>query len=179
MSNTIHIIACGESAKHWTGQGPALGVNDAGKWGYPLDNLLVCNRPTVFNGERLQAIISTKVKTFYSWKGAWAEWFPNWKKLNLVTWYGTLNPKQVYSSNTSPFIAISLAYTLGYNEIVLWGVDMINHKVFHGNNPQTQREVTDYMDMISQMKVNGVNVYLGANGSILDDKLSLWKDSAQ
>lgn len=175
-SNTIHIIACGESAKHWKGQGHSLGVNDAGKWGYSLGSLLVCNRPAQFNKERFETIINTNVKNFYSHKSVWLDWFPDWKKINIVPWYGTMNPRQVYSSDTSPFIAISLAYSLGYYEIVLWGVDMKNHKVFHNNNPQTQREVSIYMEMIREMKAD---VYLGANGTAFDNLLPIWKDSAQ
>jgi hypothetical protein len=176
MGNTVHIIGCGDSAKHWSGQGPSIGVNDAGKWGYKLDSLVVCNRPQQFSKERLETIINTKVENFYSWRSVWMDWFPQWTKINLVPWYGSINPKQVYSSNTSPFIAISLAYMLGYDEIVLWGVDMSNHKVFHSHNPETQREADTYMQLINEMK--GVDVYLGANGSVFDNYIRLWKDSA-
>jgi len=170
---TISIIASGQSAENWTPEGLSIGCNDAGKWGNLLDAILVCNRPEQFSKERMEIIKNTKVEKFYSNKSNWSQWFPKWEKVPLVTWYGSYNPKQVYSSNTSPFIAISLAAKLGAKKIVLWGVDFVNHKTYSAGNPQTQREVKAYLELIEAMKPHGVSVYLGAKGTAFDDHIQL------
>lgn len=171
------IVGCGESAEQWVPRGHSVGVNDSWKWGKPTDSLLVCNRPTNFNEQRLRVITNSKPSAFYSHKSNWAYAFPDWKKVRLIPWYGTLiNFKEpvAYSSNTSPFIALSLAYNLGATEIIMWGVDMINHKTFHEQNPETKKEVVVYMDLIRCLNEQGVSVYLGARGTAFDDKLDLW-----
>jgi hypothetical protein len=178
---TYTIVACGSSAANWIPRGHCIGVNDAAKWGKPLDSLLCCNRPQQFNSERLQTIINTKVENFYSWKPVWSEHFPNWKKLRLLHWSGTLydfskdTDFPCYSSDSSPIIAITLAYHLGAKEIILWGVDMLNHHTFHPGNPYSKREMDVYLDVIGQMQNKGVKVYLGSEGSVFDNKINVYE----
>lgn len=175
---TFTIVASGESAKDWIPNGYNLGCNDAAKWGKPLDGLLVCNRPETFSKERQEIIINTKPKDFYSNKSNWDEHYPNWQKVRLHCWAGTLhnwNRKDGlhgYSSSTSPIIAITLAYHLGAKEIILWGVDFKTHKIFHESSPETKREVKVYLDVIGQLKEKGVKVWLGASGTAFDDCVS-------
>lgn len=170
------IVACGESAKDWIPRGHSIGVNDAWKWGKPTDSLLVCNRPVEFGQGRLQTIINSKPETFYSHKSNWAYAFPNWKKINLCQWYGRLVKGQHYSSNTSPFIALTLAYNLGATDIIIWGVDMIDHTIYNPENPYRDKEVEVYMQLIKELKEEGVNVYIGENGTVFDGKLIKYDD---
>lgn len=164
------IVGCGDSAKNWTPRGHSIGVNDAWKWGQPTDSLLICNRPTQFSPERLDVILSSKPKTFYSHKSNWAYNFPDWKKIPMIPWYGSINPGSVYYSNTSPFIAMSLAYTLGAKDIILWGVDFKNHSLFNDDNPiPTKKEVGIYMELVERLGEKGVSVWLGAKGTAFDD----------
>lgn len=171
---TFTIIASGDSAKDWQPHGTCIGVNDAFKFGQAFHYLLICNRPEQFSKERMAVIKKTPHERFYCNKSNWSLIFPNWIKVNLVTWYGLLRPKQVYSSQTSPFIAISLAYTLGATRIILYGVDFHNHSTFNDSNPQTKREIETYLSLFKELKELGVEVCLGAKGSAFDGELPVY-----
>lgn len=182
MSNSvIDIVACGDSAQDWEQHDYSIGVNDSWKWGKPTDALVVCNRPTEFRGERLQTIISSKPKVFYSHKSNWSYVFPEWKKLSLIPWYGTFHDYpdkseyKCYTSNTSPIIAVSLAYRLGAKDIVLWGVDFTTHKMYHKENPATQDEVNVYLQIFQALKEKNVNVWLGKEGGVFDNLIPLYE----
>lgn len=171
---TVDIVATGQSSQNWKRHDFAIGVNDCWKLGKETDALVVCNRPEQFKGDRFEIIKNSKPKEFYSHKSNWSEWFPKWKKLNLAPWYGTINPGQVYNSDTSPFIAISLAYTLGAKTIILWGVDFINHHLYNPGNPETKKEIVRYLELIAALNEKGVEVYLGASGTAFDNLLSVY-----
>lgn len=172
--SVVTIVACGESAKDWIPRGHTIAVNDAWKWGKPTESLLICNRPQEFRGERMQTIINSKPKTFYSHKSNWAYAFPNWKKINLVTWYGVARKGQQYSSGSSPFIAISLAWNLGAEDIILWGCDFMNHATFNPENPYRDKEVSTYMELIRALEAEGVKVWLGAKGTAFDGLIPVY-----
>ena len=175
--STFTIVATGNSAKDWQSNGYSIGVNDCWKWGKPTDGLLICNRPAEFRGERMAIIQKSTPKDFYSHKSNWAEYFPHWKKIRLHVWNGTLHswPRtdgpSAYSYNTSPIIAITLAYNLGAKEIIIWGVDFVNHHLFNSDNPETKREVKAYSQVFEQLKEKGVSVYRGADGTAFDNEL--------
>jgi len=174
------IVATGDSAKDWVPNGYSIGVNDAFKFGRPTDALVLCNKPATFAKDRLQTIINSKPSTFYSHKADWAQWFPSWKKLRLHTWSGTLHDHHrsdgpsAYSFNSSPIIAITLAYNLGAKEIIIWGVDMKNHHSFNDKNPETKKEVQAYLEVFAALKEKGAQVYLGAKGGVFDDHLPIY-----
>ena len=174
------IIGCGSTAKDWIQRGHSIGVNDAYRFGKEFDSLLVCNRPVEFSrltdsGEtRFQVITKTPCKNFYSHKSNWAQWFPYWQKIPLVGWYGTLHREQCYSSNTSPFIAMSLAFHIGATDIILYGVDFVDHHMFSKEAENTKLEAGYYMQLISKMKEQGCRVWLGTNGSYFDNQIELW-----
>lgn len=170
----VDIVATGKSFQNWEQHDFSIGVNDCWKLGKPTDALLVCNRPEQFASDRFEIIKSSTPKEFYSHKSNWAEYFPKWKKLNLVQWYGTINPNQVYSSNTSSFIALSLAYNLGAKKIIMWGVDLMDHHIYNPFNPQTKREVDTHLELIRALNEKGVEVFLGASGTAFDEHLTVY-----
>lgn len=172
---TYNIVGLGDSARNWDGTGLSIGVNDAWRWGHPTTCLLVVNAPSKFSPERLRTIIESKPKYFYSHKSYWADWFNTWKRLNLVAWYGTLNKNQYYTADSSPFVAMTLAYNLGATKIILWGVDLINHHLFNSNNPQNAKEIERYRQLTAALREKGVEVYLGAKGSALESFLTVYK----
>lgn len=174
MEGLFTIVALGETAKDWIPRGHSIGVNDSWRWGKPTDSLLVCNRPSNFTEERLKIITESKPKTFYSHKSNWAYAFPAWQKINLCQWYGRLVKGQHYSSNTSPFIAMTLAYNLGAKDIILWGVQLLDHKIFNNNNRQTKKEVMNYVQLIEEMDKQNVNVYLGCGPSALEPYVKIY-----
>lgn len=171
--NTFTIVGCGQSAENWKPYGHSIGVNDAFKWGKPLDSLLICNRPEQFNSTRIETILKTNPKNFYTHKNNWAELFPRYIKINIVSWYGVLNPGQVYCSDSSPFIAISLAFTLGAKQIVMYGCDFKNHHIFNDNNSSAKTEIANYIQLFSALKQKGCEVYLGEKGTAFDDLIPI------
>lgn len=172
---TFTIIATGSSAQNFVPRGHVMGCNDAAKWGKPLDSLVVCNRPQQFSKERYEIIKNTKCENFYSHKSAWVKEFPAWKKINLTPWYGTYHKGQIYSSNSSPIIAITLAAKLGAKDIIMWGCDFKNHHIFNASNPQTKKEVDVYRALIDQLVKNGIFVWLGNTGTAFDVHLPTWE----
>ncbi len=116
-----------------------IGVNDAWKFGKQIDELCLINRPRHFQMpalysecSRLDVIKETKIKRFTTLTTLvreWSEYFP----LEIINTIGvtryrkSVTPGQIYHTENSPFSAMSLAVNYGYDEIVLWGVDFIDH----------------------------------------------------
>lgn len=170
----INVIGCGNSANFWDGNGVSVGVNDSFKWGHHIEHLVVCNRPAMFSHDRAEIIKNSKPDHFYSHKADWQEWFPEWHKLNLIPWYGTYHKNKIYNSDTSPFIAICLAVKLGATEIVLWGVDFINHSKFKQGEPGTKREIETYIELIKELESIGIKFYIGSKGTAFDNYLPIY-----
>ena len=80
-----------------------------------------------------------------------------------------------YSSDSSSFIALSLAYNLGAKDIILWGCDFMNHHVFNEGNPYRDKEVKRHLELIECLKNEGVNTWLGSLGTAFDDKLKIYE----
>lgn len=174
---TIHIIASGESGSKWNGEGPSIGVNDSWKWGHPTDYLLLLNFPNQFQSSRLDTILQSKPKKVYSnVPSSWTRHFDNVVDLKLRRWSSTskLSKNYIFHSNTSPFVGISLAYSWGFNHIVLWGVDMITHHRYGKGQSGFFQEFDKYRTFINALKNQGVQVHLGATGTALDHILPVW-----
>lgn len=177
----ISIIACGDSAKDWhkVKVDHSIGVNDAFKFGYPTDSLLLANWPVKFPQHRLNIIKASSPKIVYSSVEQWRAFFPNMIKIKLNSWDGHLYPerKDEFShSNTSPFIATSIAYKMWAKDIILWGIEFVNHATFHKDNPQTKNEIRAWRGMIDALKKVNVNVWLGAPGSLLEEFVPIWQE---
>ena len=82
---------------------------------------------------------------------------------------------QISYSHTSPFPAMSLAYLLGYKEIVLWGVDFVTHKAWNPQKPeQLNTQLSEYKELVRALDELGVKVWLGHTGSMLGEFLPLY-----
>lgn len=160
----INVIGCGESASKWDGSGDSIGVNDAFKWGKKLQRLVLLNTINEFSNEqdRLETIRNTNANFVYT---CWREWqreLSNIVYFNYHVWQGRLLPKgtkQFQTSQTSPFCAISIAYNLGYDEIVLWGVDFKTHPIWNQTHHNFAYEIKNYQQLCEQLKIRGVMVY--------------------
>jgi hypothetical protein len=149
------------------------------KWGHKLNALVVINSPSRFKDEpeRMNIIVNSKPDTFYCNNPSWEKYFPDWKLLSLVSFsYSHRRIKgRLWSSKTSPFVAICLAVTLGATDVVLWGVDMVTHKYF---NPQTKafdHEYNNYLKLFEKLKAEGITVWRGSDGSCFDNDLELYR----
>lgn len=182
---TIHVIGCGESGKHWDGSGYSIGVNDAFKWGFPVNELILVNRPDKFSPDRLKTILDCYrtgniLNDVYSHKPAdWngKHFLPNYcLQLPLSPFVGRVKRGIIYKSATSPFIAISKAFTMGASEIIIWGVDFKTHKGFTDQNKAGQNEIFQYKKLIEAIQGQyGVSFFLGAGGSALEQFVDVKK----
>lgn len=168
--NRVTILGCGETGALWDGKGPCIGVNDCEKFGKRVDYLLLLNARGKFSPQRLRVIEATRPKICFSHLNRWGEVFTNFRHIQITKWTGTeIKPKTVYHSNTSPFAAISLAYVLGYEGAVLYGVDFKTHHRFSPGKPDYAFEMirTEAFCHMLDEKC-GFKVYLGAEGSNLN-----------
>jgi hypothetical protein len=174
----VSIVACGDSASEWHKKpcDHSIAVNDAWKFGHPTDSLLIANWPVKFPQHRLDIIKSSKPKQFYSHIDQWRTYFPNMVKIRLNSWDGHLyknRPDEFSSSQTSPFIALSMAYKMGATKIILWGVEMIGHMTYNKQNPETKMELRKWRQITEAIQKEGVEVFLGAPGSALEEFLKI------
>jgi len=178
---TYTIVGCGDSAKDWVPNGISIGVNDCWKFGKPTDYLVVVNSPLKFNPKtsngftnRLKTICDSTPKRFFCHDSTWRKWFKGAETLPMRTFNGKYVHQRVYSSKTSPFIAITLAVKLGATEIILWGVDMLTHHAFSPGKKDFQLEFEHYKILFDELKIHGVNVFIGNKETVLKDYLPVY-----
>lgn len=175
----VSIIGLGESVKYFDGKGPTIGVNDCFKF-HPVDTLLLIDPPRRFTPERRRIIETSKPKLAVFYDLGWAQTFTNHKfkpdynikqlffsdgrTMRFSKYMGKLYNDRVLHSLTSPFVAISLAYVLGYKEIVLWGVDLNTHKSYHPGTEGLNIERDAFKTLIGQLNEVGVLVRFGKTG---------------
>lgn len=180
---TIHIIACGETGSKWDGEGPSIGVNDCYKWGHSVDYLVLVNAPGQFQGSRLEMIGNTPFRKLYTnMPQTWSSYFETKgvvmkvEKLFLSRWSkgNKLNKNNVYHGMTSPFVAVSLAHHWGFNKIVMWGVDLVNHHRYGKKAPGHVSEMMRFKSFFHELHKAGTQVYLGSLGTAFDNLLPVF-----
>lgn len=173
----VTVVASGDSAKDWVRRGTVIGVNDCLKWGRDTDILILVNAPGKFK-ERLNVIIKSKAKVLTNGVNLWKHHFPKCEKIErLISFNSKILKNFVYMSQTSPIIAISYAIKLGAKEIIIWGVDFINHRKWAKGTKAGDREIRVYEKFFKECERVGVKVYLGANGTAFDNLLAMWSDA--
>jgi hypothetical protein len=184
----VSVVACGDSAKEWfnTPVDFSVGVNDCFKWGVNTDYLVCVNSPYKFhptaengNTDRLQTILNSRPKKFFTHTSNWKQYMRGKAEVEMLSmrnFNGTFKKDRVYFSATSPFVAITLAAKLGATDIILWGIDMINHPRFNpGNSNVYNDELNMYLWLFGEMEREGVKIWLGNEGSCFKGKLKVWK----
>ncbi len=165
----MNIIACGPTGELWDGTGPSIGVNDCWKFGNTTDRLIVVNT-FAKEHERQKFIADCRPQGgFYSNLSRW-KYHPNYKELNIIRYTkGDIRLDKIYHSATSSFIAMSMAATLGFKEIVIYGVDFTNHRVI--KDYILMREIELYDRFVKALEKHGVKVYLASNYGALKDTI--------
>jgi hypothetical protein len=181
---TVSIVACGDSAKEWfkTPCDLSIGVNDCVKFGYEVDYLVVVNSPIKFhpgskNGDvnRFKTIVGSKPKKFFCHNSNWRKYFKDAENLAMKKFNTVYKPGRIYHSMTSPFVAITLAAKLGATEIIIWGVDMINHHKFApGKHKDFEEELGYYSILFEELEKNGIKCWLGDGNSSLNRHLKVY-----
>jgi hypothetical protein len=114
----------------------SIGVNDI--WRKVKTDVVVClNHPKEFTFERLAIINNCTPRAFYSQMVVW-DTRPDFRKINFIPGYPdnfvNLDLFTFHKSYFSPFVSIQIAYKYYFaDEIHLFGCDMTNHPVLHGD----------------------------------------------
>lgn len=167
-----NIIGCGETGSSWNGYGLSIGVNDCEKTGKKVDALVLINTPDRFFAERIDTIKASKAKIYTDdiCFNSWKRYFPAPIVLPMRRWAGGFSekrPDRIYHSDTSPFVAMSLAFVSGAKEIVLWGVDFQNHHLYSPGKIKFNNEVNNYRSFAAALKRKDCKVYVGDKRSFL------------
>jgi len=175
---TVAIVGAGASAEGWgkTKFDLSIGVNDCYKYGYHPDQLVLINFERKFTPPRLKVILATRPSKLWTHTSTWTKHFNNSEVIKLAPFNGYVRSKDlIYSSKTSPMVAISLAYKQGATEIVLFGVDMVTHAAYRSGTKQGDYEIKQYLRLFDELWRKGVRVWRGANGTAFDTKLRLYE----
>lgn len=173
---TIHVLGLGDSLEYYNPDNNiTIGVNDIHKY-IKTDYVVCVDHMTAFSKDRLETILKTRCKGFYSQIVDWGLVIPNFKLIEFNTGRGLLqeldNDKFCYSNN-SPFVACILAYKLGAKNIVLHGVDLIDHPHIKGNSKE--KALLDYKNLNKAFNSRGVNLFVGSKDTNLISFLSVYK----
>lgn len=168
-----HIIGCGPSGQHWNGVGFSIGVNDCFKFGQTTDYLVVVNSLDNYP-ERKKIVEESRPRKKLLGLESWCR-HPNYEHIAYMNkWRGKIERGNLYKSKTSPFIAVTMAYSFGYDKIVLWGVDFVDHP--NVNGAKLSAEVQNYLSLQIALQKKGCSMYLGAtaeftNEGVLKDQI--------
>lgn len=170
-----HVLGCGPSIVNYKPDGNfSIGCNDSFR--YAESNYLIVVS-LHFSQERHRIIETSRPQKLLSFLAEWTH-HPCYEYIGqLHKWRADrpdrnrLDKAKIYHSNNTPFISCSLAYNLGYREIVLWGVDFIDHPNINGQSLESAKH--DFDSMQEAFKKNGASLYLGCEGSTLN--LPQWK----
>jgi hypothetical protein len=170
---TVSVIGCGKTAEGWqnTPCDLSIGCNDARRFGFEVDWLVVVNRH--FVPERDAIIKSSKPKRFLTNSAAyWPKFFPKAEVLRMQPYGKYLKKGHVYSSKTSPFVAMSLAFNAHADTIILHGVDMTSHPNITGK--ALNYELRQYERFCRQLNEFNTKVFVSSKESKLSEFLPVW-----
>ncbi len=178
MRKTCFVLGCGQTGQYMPEVNDVyvIGVNDSFKFNMSMDSLLFINRPRHFhepsldvpNTSRIEIIKHTycnQILTLETLAREWSEVFPQAiiRTFTVTRWRKEAQRNQVYHTDSSPFTAMSYAFTQGFDEIVLWGVDFINHKYLR---PEVSAPC--FNQFASAVAKQGCNIYKGHKESKLN-----------
>lgn len=185
--NVISIVGCGDSAKEWfnTQCDLSIGVNDCVKWGHEVDYLMCLNAPWKFQArkendynDRLTIIKNSKPKKFITCIDEWRKYFPAAESINPRLFGKWATKGNLYHTKTSTFCAMSYAFNLGAKDIILWGVDFLNHSGLKPGRRETDFEIEEYARFADMIDKQGTKVWIGNSETALIKYFEVWKNSA-
>ena len=161
---TIEILGLGESLNEYKPNGnTTIGVNDIHSL-IKTDYVVCVDNFEPFTKERLEVILNTKCKGFYTQLPCWKS-VENYTEIKLHR-LAEMDSELFRYSNNSPFVACVLAYKLGATKIVLWGVDMNTHHALSKPN-SFERAVKDYIKLKEDLFKRGCELIIGSDISAL------------
>lgn len=169
---TVSIIGCGPTAEGWfnTPCDLSIGVNDCLKWGKNTDWLVVINRK--FPKDREAVIKASEPKQFLTTIDYWQKVFGPNQKLRLQQFSKHVKKGHVYSSRTSPFVALSLAFNAGAKDVIMFGCDLQNHPVI--KDKLRDYELRQFERFCRELASQGCQVWVSSKDSSLSKFLPVW-----
>jgi hypothetical protein len=169
------VVALGSSARDWKPRGLTIGVNEYLMWGRQADIMVTVNAPHKFSSDEMNYICQHKGKVLTNSIHQWSKYFPQAEPLKHMGAFNLRVQKgRIYSSGTSPMIAISYAMQQGATEVILYGVDMLNHNKYKKGTKHGDHEIGIYKRFFSSCEKFGTKIRLGAAGTAFDDSIPLW-----
>ena len=171
------VIGLGKSAEGYENKGEqAIGVNDAYKI-YPVDYLICVDPPVRFNKKRLATIRNSSPIEFLSHYSEWASFMPMFRQIKLAPIRFDLryldSDLYCYSDN-SPFVAVVHAYKMGASEIVMYGVDFVDHPALNKDEHHNKRILKMYFELSKELARRNVKLYVSSNLSLLSQVLPIY-----
>ena len=169
---TVAVIGCGPTAKDWhnTPCDLSIGVNDCARFGKETDWLVVINRK--FPPDRESIIKASKPQKFFTTIPYWQQQFPKAEMLRLQRFAKHVKKGHVYSSKTSPFVALSLAFNAGAKDVIMFGNDLNNHPVI--KDKLRDYELRQFERFCREIAAQGCQAWVSSNESSLGKFLPAW-----
>lgn len=165
MVNRVDVIGLGPSANLWRpGEHYSIGVNDCWRHG-KTDRLVVVNDFRKEPHREKYIITADPPDGLWSHLRLWRE-HPRFQFLQMRQYFRRVEPGVVYKSGfSSPFIAMSMAVAMGAQQVVLYGVDFVDHPMFNAanNNAILSREVQLYCMFSETVAQKGIKIQIASN----------------
>lgn len=163
------VVALGQSAKDWIPRGLTIGVNEYLVWGKQADAIIIVNAPHKFSSEEMNLIVKHKGKMLTNSPKQWGQYFKNAEPLKHMGAFNLRVQKgRLYTSQTSPMIAISYAMQQGATEVIIYGVDFKTHGKYKEGTKHGDHEISIYKRFFESCKKLGTQIYLGEFGTAFD-----------
>lgn len=125
--------------------------------------------------DRINTIVKSTPLKFFTNRKEW-ENVKGYQFINLAQVRGSLKElrsDKVCYSNNSPFVACVMAYKMGAKEIVLHGVDLVDHHAL-SKTEQFARAINDFKNLNNELKRDRVKMLVSSKYSKLSDFLPLY-----
>lgn len=181
--NTAFVIGCGETGPEWINHpcDLSIGCNDVRKFGKDPDWLVLIDSKNGFKREqnRVEIISRTKAQRVFTNGPTWKAEFPHYEQLRLQMFSKHLKKGHVYSSKSSPFVALSLAFNMGAKNVVLFGVDYRTHALLKRGNKLFDYEMRQWERFCRLIAEQGTNVFVSSEFSELSKFLPVLPSGCQ
>lgn len=183
MRKTIHVLGLGESLEFFKHDGNVtIGVNDINRL-VKTDYLLMVD-PIKSLVPEYKEVVKNSDSQFWCQLDEYDGFVKNFNKMELARGRGSCDDfdsdRFVYSI-TSPFCAVHLAYKLGANDIVMWGVDFNTARCNEEKDLEPmckfkqERALKDFTNLRNALNNRNVNFYVGHEMSLFSSILPVFQ----
>lgn len=162
------VVGLGKTALDWgdNQRDFSIGCNDSGLFGFHLTHLLIIDSMKRFGARRIDTIKETCADKVWLFGDSWRHVFPDANRIpQLLQFHKVYKHGKLYSSKSSPFVAVTLAASLGAKDIVMYGCDYNDHSNLIGKI--RDYEIRQFGKLYEAMKKEGINMWVSSKESAL------------